>query len=95
MSDHSGQLIVILTTICWWQSLGETRSEQKITSRIHMERFNLKELNEVEGKKQYRVEISNSFARLENLDTEVYDNKAWETIRENIKISAKESLKLL
>jgi hypothetical protein len=25
----------------------------------------------------------------------VYDNKAWETIRENIKISAKESLKLL
>jgi hypothetical protein len=29
---------------------------------------------------------------LENLDTEVYVNKAWETIIENIKISAKESL---
>jgi hypothetical protein len=31
---------------------------------------------------------------LENLDTEVdvTSNKAWETIRENIKISAKESL---
>jgi hypothetical protein len=29
---------------------------------------------------------------LENLDTEVDVNKAWETIRENIKISAKESL---
>jgi hypothetical protein len=28
----------------------------------------------------------------ENLDTEVDINRAWETIRENIKISAKESL---
>jgi hypothetical protein len=32
-----------------------------------MERFNLKKLNEVEGKEQYRVEISNRFAVLENL----------------------------
>jgi hypothetical protein len=38
---------------------------------IHMERFNLKKLNEVEGKEQYRVEISNRFAALENLDAEV------------------------
>jgi hypothetical protein len=29
---------------------------------------------------------------LENLDAEVEINSAWETIRENIKISAKESL---
>jgi hypothetical protein len=29
---------------------------------------------------------------MENSDTEVNVNKAWETIRENIKISAKESL---
>jgi hypothetical protein len=29
---------------------------------------------------------------LEDLDTEVEINSAWETIRENIKISAKESL---
>jgi hypothetical protein len=29
---------------------------------------------------------------LENLDTEVDIDRAWETIRENIKISAKESL---
>jgi hypothetical protein len=29
---------------------------------------------------------------LEKLDTEVDINRAWETIRENIKISAKESL---
>jgi hypothetical protein len=40
-----------------------------------MERFNLKKLNEVEGKEQYRVEISNSFVKKENLDTEVDVNK--------------------
>jgi hypothetical protein len=49
-------------------------------------------LNEVEGKEQYPVQISNRFAALENLDTEVNINTVWETIRENIKISAKESL---
>ncbi|PNF24852.1 hypothetical protein B7P43_G12922 [Cryptotermes secundus] len=58
---------------------------------VHMERSNLKKLNEVEGKEQYCVEISNTFSALENLETEVDVNKAWETIRENIK-SAKESL---
>jgi hypothetical protein len=34
-----------------------------------LERFKLKKLNEVEGKEQYRVEISNSFAALENFKT--------------------------
>jgi hypothetical protein len=57
-----------------------------------MERFNLKKLNKVEAKERYRLEISNRFAALENLDTEVDINKAWETVRENVKISAKESL---
>jgi hypothetical protein len=41
-----------------------------------MERLNLKKLNEVEGKEQYRVEISNRFTSLENLDTEVDINRA-------------------
>jgi hypothetical protein len=59
--------------------------------RFHMERFNLKKLNEVEGKEQYRDEVSNRFADLEDLDAEVEINSAWETISENIKISAKES----
>jgi hypothetical protein len=36
-----------------------------------MERFSLKKLNEVEGKEQSCVEISDGFAALENLDTEV------------------------
>jgi hypothetical protein len=56
-----------------------------------MERFNLKKLNEVDGKEQFRV--SNRFAALEELDTEVEINSAWETVRQNIKISAKESLR--
>jgi hypothetical protein len=30
---------------------------------------------------QYRTEISNRFAALENLDAEVDINRAWETIR--------------
>jgi hypothetical protein len=60
--------------------------------RFHMERFNLKKFNEVEGKEQFRVEVSNRFAALEDLDAEKEINSAWETIRENIKISAKESL---
>jgi hypothetical protein len=57
-----------------------------------MERFNLKKLIEVEGEEKYRVEFSNKFAELENLDAEDEFNTIWETIRENIKISAKESL---
>jgi hypothetical protein len=49
---------------------------KQTTHRIRVERFNLKKLNEVEGKELYRVEISNRFATLENLDTEVDINRA-------------------
>jgi hypothetical protein len=47
--------------------------------RFHMERFSLEKLNEVEGKEQYRVEISNTLAALENLDPEVDINRSLET----------------
>jgi hypothetical protein len=57
-----------------------------------MDSFNLKKLNELEGKEQYHIEISNGFAALKNLGPEVVINRAWDTFRENIKISAKESL---
>jgi hypothetical protein len=59
---------------------------------VHRARFNLKKLNKVESKGQYHVEISNRFTPLETLDAEVDINRAWETITQNIKISAKESL---
>jgi hypothetical protein len=34
--------------------------------RYNLERFNLKKLNEAEGKERYRVEVSNRFAALED-----------------------------
>jgi hypothetical protein len=55
-----------------------------------MQRFNLIKLNKVEGKEQHCVEVSNRFAAFEDLDAEVDIINAWETIRENIKISARE-----
>jgi hypothetical protein len=57
-----------------------------------MNRSNLKKLNKVVGKKQYHVEISNSLTFLDNLDNEVDINRAWKTVRQTIKISAKKSL---
>jgi hypothetical protein len=57
-----------------------------------MLRFNLKRLNEVESTVKYRVEVSNRFGASEDLDAEVEINSAWEMIRENTKIVAKESL---
>jgi hypothetical protein len=49
-------------------------------------------INEVEGKEQYHVEVSNRYSALEYLDSEVEINSVREMIRENIKISANESL---
>jgi hypothetical protein len=49
--------------------------------RFHMERLNLMKLKEVESKEQYRVEVSNRFAALEDLDTETEISSALETIR--------------
>jgi hypothetical protein len=57
-----------------------------------MERFILIRLNDLEGKEQFRVGVSNRFAALEDLVAEVKINSAWEIIRGNINISAKESL---
>jgi hypothetical protein len=57
-----------------------------------MQRFNLKKIKEFDGKERYRAEVSNRFAALEDLDAEVEINSVWEKIRQNITISAKESL---
>jgi hypothetical protein len=86
MFDHSGQQIV---KVIVRERLAVIKQRSQ---RFDMERFDLKKLNDVEGKEQFRVEVSNRFAALEDLDTDVEINSAWEMIRENIKISAKESL---
>jgi hypothetical protein len=57
-----------------------------------VESFILKKLNEVNGKETYRVEFSNRYAALANLDTEVDSNSVLEIIGGNSKISAKENL---
>jgi hypothetical protein len=60
--------------------------------KFDAERFNLKKLSELEVRKQYQIKISNRFAALENLNVSDDINRAWESIKESIKISAKESL---
>jgi hypothetical protein len=56
---------------------------------MDVERFDLKQLNEEEVKEQYQVTIKNNFAAVENLDDNGDMNTSWETIRENMRISAK------
>ena len=56
--------------------------------------MNSKKLNELEVREQYRIEITNRFAVLENLNDDKDVNRTWENIRENIQTSAKESLGL-
>ncbi|PNF36446.1 hypothetical protein B7P43_G15867 [Cryptotermes secundus] len=65
---------------------------KQMMHRVHMQRFNLKKLNEADSKEQYCVEISKRFVALENIDTEVGVNKVWDSTRKNIKISTKDSL---
>jgi hypothetical protein len=59
-----------------------------------VERFNLRQLNELEVRKQYQNKISNRFAALENLSDGEDINRAWENSKENIIITAEESLGL-
>lgn len=54
-----------------------------------MEMFSLKKLIEVEDKEKYQIKIRNKFAAQENLDDGVIINRAQESIRPKIKISAK------
>jgi hypothetical protein len=54
-----------------------------------MEWVNVKELKETEYKEMHDVAVRSRFA---DLDTEMEIKNAWEMFRENIKISAKESV---
>ena len=66
------------------------QTEQKFDG----ERFNLRKLNDLEFRKQYHVEITKRFSALEKLSDGENINRAWENVKENIKTSAKESLRL-
>jgi DNA repair ATPase RecN len=65
---------------------------KQAAQKIDMERFNVKKLNEGDVKEQYQVTIRNKSAALENLQDSGDINRAWDNIRQNIKILAQESL---
>jgi hypothetical protein len=67
---------------------------KQAAQKFDVERFNLKQLSELEVRQQYLIKTSNRFAAWENLNVSEDINRAWENIKENIKISAKESLGL-
>jgi len=65
---------------------------KQAAQKFDVEKFNLRKFNELEVRKQYQIEISNRFAALENLSDREDINRAWENVKENIKLSAKKSL---
>jgi hypothetical protein len=46
-------------------------------AKIYFERCDLKKFNDIEVKEKYKVEISDRFAALENLDESLDINSAW------------------
>jgi hypothetical protein len=69
-------------------------ARKQAAQKTDVERFNLKKLSEMEVMKQFQIEISNRFEALENLNNSEDINRAWENIKESIKISGKETLGL-
>jgi hypothetical protein len=65
MYEVYGELIVILITIWWLQKLGYV--SKQAAQMFDGERFNLRELYELEVRKRYQTEITNRSAALENL----------------------------
>jgi hypothetical protein len=87
--DYSGELI----TIWWLQKVMERLAVSKrAAQKFDVERFNFRTLNELEVRKNYKIKILNSFAASENLNYDKDINGALKNIKENVKISAKESL---
>jgi hypothetical protein len=75
---------------------GEIRERISVSKRAR-QKFNLKifylrNLHDVDVKGKYKVEIVNRFATLENFDESLDINIAWESMRDNIKTSAKDNL---
>jgi uncharacterized FlaG/YvyC family protein len=65
---------------------------KQAAQKIDTEIFNLEKLKEGGVKEQYQVTIRNKYAALENFEDTGDINRAWDSIRENIKIPAQDSL---
>jgi hypothetical protein len=64
------------------------------TEKFDVERFDLKNLSELDVMKHYHIQFSISFEALGNLSDSENINRAWENVKECIRISAKKSLGL-
>jgi hypothetical protein len=62
---------------------GRTVGIDRLRSKGHRDFFEVQinKLNQIESKEKYGVEVSNRFAPLKNMDTEVEINTIWKTIR--------------
>jgi uncharacterized FlaG/YvyC family protein len=69
----------------------EIRKENQIEIR-KQNQIEIRKQNQIEVRKQNQIEIRNRFATLERLGDGEDINRAWKIIKENIKISAKDSL---
>ena len=58
---------------------------KQAAQKFDVERFNLRQLREIEVREQYQIKISNRCAALENLNDSEDINSAWKNIKENTK----------
>ena len=78
--------------------LGVAKVRERLTvskqaaHKFDVEIFKLRELSDLEVRKQYQIKISNKFAALEKLSDSEDINRAWENVKENKRTSAEESL---
>jgi hypothetical protein len=72
--------------VYWWVSVKISFLKVFLLQQLKLLLVLCSKLNEVEGKEQYHVQVSNRFAALEDLDTQAEINSAWQTIREDINI---------
>jgi len=72
--------------------------EREAVSKQEAQKMNgvkhLRKLNELFVRKQYQIEIKNTFAALENWSGGEDINRIWKNVKENFKTSAKDSLGL-
>jgi hypothetical protein len=61
-------------------------SKQEVKN-FDVERYKLRNLRELEVRKQFQINISKRFALLGNLNEREDINRAWENIKENLKTS--------
>jgi hypothetical protein len=64
-------------------------ARKQASQNADVERFNLKILSEMEVRKQYQFEIARRFEALPNLHDSENMHRAWENIKEDIRMSAK------